>query len=236
MALILRVDVDKPFGKHTLIRRVFSKIKEDYFLNLTERFGYLDHLKAFIHYCNKMEITATFFHRLCTTPDSETLSLLLAGDHRIGLHLENSRSKESLFAELDALQKRVKEFQIISFSKHGSGVYKLGKYHYPKYEPELYNLWSQELGYKFHSGNGIPESAKDLYAVNGYFENIFWIEPEYRSPKFYEITYLVDVAKANDVVVLIHPCNYMADETTRNDFHKLVELAKAHNVGWKLLI
>jgi hypothetical protein len=34
--------------------------------------------------------------------------------------------------------------------------------------------------------------------------------------------------------VLIHPCNYLADKQTKEDFEALVQMAKSEGVSWKL--
>ncbi|MDL5048283.1 hypothetical protein QQ054_19945 [Oscillatoria amoena NRMC-F 0135] len=234
MSLILRVDVDKPYGRHTLLRKIFSKIKEDYFTEFPVKIGYLSHLKQFIEFCNKNKVQGHFYHRICTAPDIETLALQAEGKHIVGLHLENSRSKETLKAEVDKLQQKVNGITINSFSKHGSGTYKLGKHHYPAYEPQNYKRWADELELKYPSGNGTAEKAEDLYALDGYYENLFWIEPYYRSSKFNRLEDVVAAAKNSDVVVLIHPCNYLADKQTKDDFERLVEIAKKEGIEWRL--
>lgn len=234
MSLILRVDVDKPYGKHNLLRAVASKLKEDYVPNIPFKIGYLSHLKEFIAYCDKNNVQGHFYYRLCTTPDNETVQMHQKSGHVAGLHLENSRSKENLKAELETLQKRVSNLTISTFSKHGSGTYKLGKYHYPKYEPLKYTEWSKELGIKYPSGNGTAKTATDLYAIDGYHENLFWLEPDYRDPAFNTLKQVVEAAKSSNVVVLIHPSNYVADPKTKQDFHQLVQLAKEENINWEL--
>ncbi len=233
MALILRVDVDKPYGHHTLIRKITSKIIEDYFPSYPLMIGYLSHLKQFIRYCNLKKVKGTFFHRLCTSPDDETLHLLKRGGHKIGLHLENSINIEAFLKEFNSLQNKVAGIKIQGFSKHGSGIYKLGKYHDPKYEPEIYRSWEKKSGQKFYSGNEIPTCPEDLLAKDGFFSKIFWMEPRYRSPSFCKVEDLIATAISNDVVVLIHPCNYISDVITRNEFHKLVNLASEKKIEWK---
>ena len=50
MGIILRVDIEKAYGNHTLIRKVLSKVIENYYPTAPIIFGYLDHLKI-IKYC-----------------------------------------------------------------------------------------------------------------------------------------------------------------------------------------
>ena len=231
MGIILRVDVDKPYGNHPLVRKIASKIVEDFLPNFKIKIGYLSHLKEFILYCNNNGVVGTFFHRICTNPDIETINLLKSGGHIIGLHLENSISELSFFDEINIL-KSLTGTNIDFFSKHGSGVFKLGKFHFPKYEPDLYKKWASNYKLFFPSGNGIPEKPSDLKAIDGYFENVFWLEPNYRNKKFNTLDELITLSKKEDVVVLIHPCNYLADPKTKEAFHELVELASINSIKW----
>lgn len=233
MAIILRVDVDKPYGNHTIIRKIASKVVEDFIPNFNIKHGYLSHLKEFIRYCNSKGVVGTFFHRICTLPDKETLGLLSDSGHVIGLHLENSRNKDTFIMELDLMKSKL-NLNINTFSKHGSGVYKLGKYHYPKYEPEIYKNWAYEYKINYPSGNGIPLKPEDLFSVDDYYEYVFWIESKYRNSNFNDLTELIQIAKFKDIVVLIHPCNFLSDENTRKEFDNLIRLAKFNNVDWVL--
>jgi hypothetical protein len=234
MSLILRVDVDKPYGRHNIIRKIASKLKEDFLTKLTIKWGYLSHLNQFLRFCNQKNVSGHFYFRLCTAPDRKILSLMKQGNHVIGLHLENSRNIGTVKQELEEFQKFFNEYSVNTFSKHGSGTYKLGKNHYPPYEPWKYKKWAEELGIRFHSGNGIAEKEEDLHSVDGYFENLFWLEPDYRNPNFCRIDDLIEVAKNHDVVILIHPSNFVADQNTRTDFEKLVQSSKNRGVEWKL--
>ncbi len=231
MAIILRVDVDKPYGKHTLTRRIASKIKEDFFPLWKLHTGYLTHLKEMIIFCNNQGVRGTFYHRLCTAPNQEILNLLKEGGHQFGLHLENSKSKESFLLEWENFHSFPNCLNAKTFSKHGSGVHKLGKYHYPIYEPEKYIQWANECGYEYPSGNGIASCASELYEdENGYYPNLFWIEPSYRHQGFRNIDEVLFVAKKRNVVVLIHPCNFKADSETRDDFFLLIKRAKSEKI------
>lgn len=234
MAIILRADVDKPFGKHTFLRKVASKLKEDYFYSWHFELGYLSQLKEMLQVCNAANIQGTFYHRICTLPDSETVELIEKGNHDLGLHLENSRTEQSFIKEWEKFRNHKGCERAVSFSKHGSGLYKLGKYHYPPYEPEIYQLWANRNNFQFPSGNGIATQKEDLYAnERGYFKSLFWLEPNYRNSRFASINSLIDAAKEGDVVALIHPCNFKADPITRIDFEKMIELAAQNNIRIK---
>lgn len=235
MSIILRVDVDKPYGNSTLLRKIVSKIEEDYITYpLLSRKMYLSHLIRFLKFCNSNNVPSILYHRHCTIPDKKVLELIKIGGHKIGLHAENTRNFNTFKDELERFKEKVFPMQVDSFSKHGSGNLKLGKYHYAPFEPEKYLEWAKKLDVKFISGNDIAEKADDLYPVNNYFSKIFWVERPYRSSHFYELDNLIDAAKSNDVVVLIHPCNFDSTQEVFDDFTKLINLAKNKNVAWKV--
>ena len=62
----------------------------------------------------------------------------MCGGHKIGFHAENTRTIDTFSEELNVFKKKVSPAKVESFSKHGSGQLKLGKYHYPSFEPEKY--------------------------------------------------------------------------------------------------
>jgi hypothetical protein len=234
MAIILRADVDKPYGKHTILRKVASKVKEDYFPKMQFNSGYLSHLKEMLHLCNTSNIQGTFYHRICTVPDSETIELFRAGNHEWGLHLENSKSEKTFIQEWNEFRKYPGCSQTSSFSKHGSGVHKLGKYHYPFYEPEKYQKWAKKNDFHYPSGNGIASCKEDLFIdETGFFKSLFWFEPSYRDSSFAKIENLIEAAFESDVVALIHPCNFVADPIARKDFEFMIELATKYSISVK---
>lgn len=233
MSLILRVDVDKPYGKSNFLKRVASKLTEDIWFPKITALGYMNHVVDFIQFCNNQKIQGFFYYRNCTLPDKETKKLLIAGNHKIGFHAENTRNLNSFLSELKIFKKNLKIKNIDSFTKHGSGMLKLGKHHYPFYEPNLYIEWSSILGISFHFGNGICEKSQDLLSKNNFFSHMFWIEREYRNPDFFDFQKLLELAKTEDVVVLIHPCNYQASKEVKEDFMLLVQLSFEQKICWK---
>jgi hypothetical protein len=236
MSLILRVDVDKPYGNSNIIRKIASKIEEDFIsFNLLSKSKYLTHLIDFLKFCNTHNVPSLLYFRHCTVPNAAVIKLIKEGGHHIGLHAENTRSFESFKEELNLFREKVKPLKVDSFSKHGSGKLKLGKYHYAPFEPEKYLEWSQKLDIKYISGNDTAQNKDDLISKNNYFSKIFWIEREYRSNHFFELSKVVQAAKINDVVVLIHPCNFDSTKAVSDDFKELIHLAKIQQVSWKII-
>lgn len=234
MGIILRVDIEKAYGNHTLIRKVLSKVIENYYPTAPIIYGYLDHLKILLNEINQSNVKATFFHRLSNLPTPDLVQFYEDYGHQLGLHFENSRSIETVKREIDYFEEKVK-FKVKTMSKHGSGYYTLGKFHYSPYEPEKYKVWANHLQVDFLCGNGIASNIQELYDVNGYFEKIFWLEDDYRNENFNSIESLIDAAKERDVVILIHPESYMNIKSVREDFAQIVEKAKILGIEWKLL-
>ena len=234
MPIHLRIDVEKPYGNHTLPRKIVSKVIEAYFPFAPRLKGYLSHLKEFIQICNEAGVKAMFFHRLCNVPDQEVLDLYTKGGHQLCFHFENSRSFDTLRDEIILFNKKV-EVNVKLISKHGSGYYKLGKHHYPKYEPQKYREWADHLGVKFLFGNGIPEKLDDLKSINGYFENVFWMEGEYRHKNLFSLDEILRYANEKDVVILGHPESFFNIKQVEKDFRELFFQVANKKIGWKTL-
>ncbi len=235
MSLILRVDVDKPYGNSNLLSKITSKVSENYFpIPIFRSFKYLSHLNEFLEYCNTQHVPAHVYHRICTVPNKRTMELLEAGGHKLGLHAENTLSFETFSKELMSFKEKVQPSTVGSYTKHGSGIIKLGKHHYPPYEPDKYKDWYEKTGTAIYFGNGIIRSKDDIYCENGFFPNMFWLERDYRDSGFNELQDLLDAARSKDVVALIHPCNYQRVKDVSNDFKLLVKLSKEQNINWKI--
>jgi len=231
MPLILRLDVDKPYGNAGLVRRVMSKLSEDMWFPVVRPL-YLKHLAEFIRYCNTESIPAIFYHRHSTVPTAEVIRLYEQGGHQVGFHAENTRTFETFSNELAEFKRKVGGLPLHSFTKHGSGFYKLGKNHYPPYEPGKYLQWSRQVKIPFLFGNGIASSPEDLAPKEGFFPNMFWIESEYRHPEFATVAAAVSCARDQKVPVLLHPCNFQSSSQARNDFFEMVRLSRKMEVKW----
>lgn len=236
MPFVLRVDVDKPYGRKNLATKIASKLLEDYwFPRFIARRFYLAHLKRFLEYCNAMGIKGHIYHRLCTVPNETIVKLLTEGGHKLGFHAENTRSYDSFFKELTDFTNKVASAQVDSFTKHGSGELKLGKHHYAPYEPEKYKAWAATSGIAFYFGNGICMQKSDFNSVDGFYPSMFWIEPEYRGGEFKSISDIISIAKESRVIVLIHPSNYDASAVVAGEFKMLVDISKQEGISWELI-
>jgi hypothetical protein len=236
MPIILRVDVDKPFGHSNLINKVKSKLSEDYWFPnfLPFKRNYLYHLEDFISVCNRENVRGLFYFRICTTPNEIIKKLLIDGGHKVGMHAENTRDYSTFTNELSNLTK-LSSLTFDTFTKHGSGSLKLGKHHYAPYEPDKYREWAPKSNIQFPFGNEICAAAVDFTAIDGFFPKMFWLEREYRDSNIFEIKDLIEIAKTSVVPVLIHPCNFVSSSVVRNDFMDLIKQAKEANIDWILI-
>jgi len=231
MSLILRIDVDKPFGHHNMVSRIKSKISENYFnINWLLNSGYLMHLKELLDHLNGIKISAFIYFRYCTAPDKDVLNLLEAGEHHFGFHAENTRTEDLFLNELRLFEAEV-GMNALSFTKHGSGKEKLGKNHYPKYEENKYIEWGKKH-LSFYFGNGILKNKNLTNSEEIYFPNMFWVHSSYRDESLFDISKVIKKARKEDVCIIIHPSNYYTFEIVKNDFNNIIKQSVVNEVNW----
>lgn len=223
MSLIVRIDVDRPYGKQGLVRHLASRVSSDYFLPRMERLRYLDELKTILGILNDYRRPAYVFFRKCTYPSGQVRELMAAVNHQFGLHLENSRSAETFAEELSSLEREL-GLRVTAFSKHGSGRQWLGRHHYAPYEPERYLPWAKQAGLKLFFGNledpQLPPVEDDGLL---FYPSAFWLEPEWRDTRKFPIEWLLREAKQRDVVMLLHADNVTASPQILREFRMAVK-------------
>ncbi len=223
MALIVRIDVDRPYGKQGFLRHVASRISSDYVLPRMEWMGYLDELKTILRILNANRKPAFVFFRKCTYPTKDVIELMEAGGHRFGLHLENSRSVETFMQELKSLETKLGR-RIDAFSKHGSGRFRYGWRHYAPYEFDKYMEWGSKAGMKVLFGNlEDPRLTPIQCGEQLCFPSAFWLEPSWRDSRAFPIEWLLQEARQRDVVMLLHPDNVTADPAIMREFQLSIE-------------
>src|SRR5262249_62263404 len=104
MAVMIRIDVDRPYGKRPLLRHSLSRCSSDLFFPPIAALGYLRELEEMLQILSEREARAYVFFRRCTLPSDRIIELLEQGHHEIGLHLENSRSFETFQTERRLLE------------------------------------------------------------------------------------------------------------------------------------
>jgi len=223
VALILRIDVDRPYGRQPLTRHALSRFSSDLYFPAIELLGYLKELRLILQMLNGRRARAYVFFRRCTLPSSSILRLIDDGGHEIGLHLENSRSLDMFVAEKNSLEQRIGR-PISAVSKHGSGDGKYGLNHYAPYEPDRYVEWAQRTGMKLFLGNLEDPSLRPSEDATGFraFPSAFWLEPEWRDSSVFTIDWLMSEATSRDVVLLLHPENVLSVPALTADFERLL--------------
>src|SRR5882762_2294662 len=153
MALIIRIDVDRPYGRRPLLRHFLSRLSSDLYFPRLAGFGFLAELETILTLLNEARARAYVFFRRCTLPSRSILKLLDIGRHEIGLHLENSRSLPTFLEETQIVERHVGR-KVLAVSKHGSGGgEKYGFHHYAPYEPARYVEWAQLASMRLFLGN-----------------------------------------------------------------------------------
>src|SRR5215469_198801 len=223
MALIIRIDVDRPYGRRPFLRHCLSRLSSDLYFPRVERFGFLEDLAIMLSWLNEARARAHVFFRRCTLPSSSILKLLDSGRHEIGLHLENSRSLMTFLAERQIIERHVgRKVRVVS--KHGSGGSKYGFHHYAPYEPEKYVDWAEHASMRLFLGNLEDPTLEPNSTKNGLviFPAAFWLEPSWRDTRKFTVGWLLQQAKDKDVVLLVHPENVLGSPELVSDFRRLV--------------
>jgi hypothetical protein len=223
MPLIIRIDVDRPYGREPLGRHLLSRLGSDMYFPRIAGFGFLSELQTMLRWLNEAGAQAYVFFRRCTLPSRPILGLLKAGRHEIGLHLENSRNFGTFRDELDLLERHTGT-RILAISKHGSGGGKFGLHHYPPYEPERYTEWAQEASLRLFLGNSQDPTLGPVFVGNGLrvFPSAFWLEPYWRDTERFTLNWLLEHAAERDIVLLVHPENVLADAGLTGAFKSLI--------------
>jgi hypothetical protein len=221
MALIVRIDVDRPYGRHPAPRHLLSRVSSDLYFPRVERFGYLAELATILRILNSKQRRSYAFFRRCTVPSRAIMKLLDDGGHELGLHLENSRSYETFAEEKFTMESEVGR-KMLAFSKHGSGGAKYGLRHYAPYEADRYIEWGKRAHMRVFLGNledpTLPPSRGELVV----YPSAFWLEPSWRDTKSFSIEWLIENAAVKDIVLLIHPENILENPVLTKQFTELL--------------
>ena len=231
MALIIRIDVDRPYGKAPLFRHVLSRISSDFYLPKLPGVGYLAELENMLIALNNANARAYVFFRRCTLPPKHVIELLHAGQHEVGLHLENSRSFDTFRQETKIVEDHFGT-KIAAMSKHGSGGSKFGYHHYAQYEPAKYMEWAERASMRLFLGNLEDPTIDPIISTKGLltFPSAFWLEPHWRDTERFTVDWLMQRARDRDIVMLVHPVNVLADPVLSSDFETII-----HNLDTTVL-
>lgn len=232
MALLLRADIDRPYGRQPVGRHILSRLASDLYFPRVPVFGYLRELEVFLDFLQKRGAKGHFFFRRCTLPGRQMLRRLDQEGHVVGLHLENSRSFDTFLSEKLHLERHIGH-PIWAFSKHGSGGHRYGWHHYAPYEPERYTAWARQTGMKLFLGNAEDASLKPRMDPGGVlvFPGAFWLEPSWRDTIRFPVSWLQSEATISDVVLLLHPENVFESAELIEDLDKVLSTLPTHLVS-----
>jgi len=210
MAIIVRMDIDRPFGKKSFIYQALSRVGSDLYFPRLHSLRYLSDLQEVLPILESYNARSYVFFRRCTFPTTSVLQALKRGGHIVGLHLENSRSLDSFKKELERLRSYTNE-EVSTFSKHGSGTHRYGLFHHAPYEPDKYVIWAKELGMKAFFGNGEDPTVQSFRDGSlRVFPSAFWLEPFWRNTARFTVDWLREQSTQRDIVLLFHPDNVTA--------------------------
>lgn len=223
MSLIIRIDVDRPYGRTPVTRHILSRLSSDLYFPKIAGLGFLSELETMLTWLNEASARAYVFFRRCTLPSQSVLDLIDAGRHEVGLHLENSRSFATFVQEAQLVESHAQR-KVLAVSKHGSGGRKFGLHHYAPYEPEAYVEWAQRVSMRLFLGNLEDPTMEPMTASSGLvvFPSAFWLEPSWRDTKRFPVDWLLDHSQRRDIVLLVHPENVLASPELITDFRKLI--------------
>jgi hypothetical protein len=226
MGLIIRIDVDRPYGRNPIVRHLLSRLSSDVCLPKIPGCGYLAELEIMLSMLNAANAHAHVFFRRCTLPSESVIKLLSAGRHEAGLHLENSRSFETFRNEVAILEDHLGR-RVVTLSKHGSGNSKFGFHHYAPYEPAKYTEWAERISMRLFLGNLEDPRMKATTTSGGLlvFPSAFWLEPHWRDTTRFTVEWLLQCASDRDIVLLVHPENVLADSRLIRDFERIIQAA-----------
>lgn len=227
MSVIVRIDVDRPFGRRNFVHRLASRIASELYFPKVQAFHYLDDLKFILKMLNQRNVRSFVFFRRCSLPDRSVMGLIEEGRHIAGMHLENSRSLYTFRKELRLLESRLGS-KVVSFSKHGSGIHKYGLRHFAPYEPEKYLEWGVAEDMKFFFGNLEDATIIDYFYRERLrvFPSAFWLEENYRDLSRFGVEWLSDESEKHDVVLLFHPDNVTASPKLMEDLGYILSNAQ----------
>lgn len=217
MTVILRVDVDNPYGWNTPLMLMLNYLRTEMSFPRIQKLGYLKHLKSLIKDLNDRGIPATFFLKTITIPKDASI---LKG-HEIGLHVVYALNYNQFLEELRQLSRKI-DTKIRGFSKHGSGTQKLTRKHAWQYSPRKYVEWAQRARLEYFSGNRENPLEKPYRTGNViFFPSAFWLQKSRREERF-NIAWLATTSEQRDIVVLLHPFRWGTDRQVREDYELVV--------------
>lgn len=226
MAIIVRIDVDSPFGWQNFFRKALSRIHLD-FSPISLRYywlGYHTEVRTVARDLMERKIPAYWFYQLATRPSRTFAKMLMNCGHEIGFHAVQDVSWETFRIEYEKFEKKV-GLTINGFTKHGSGKLKLSYLHSPNYNPPKLLNFAKRAGLEYFWGN-YGDPSKECQYINGiqYYEGVFWLNTNYRDKEKFTFDWLLHTSKKRDIIALFHPLEIATNKQVRDLYNQLIEL------------
>ena len=223
MAIILRIDVDNPYGYENFQLKALNFLALNYGFPGVETLGYLKYLKLLLTDLEDRGIRATFFFKAKTIPRSRELRSTILERHEVGFHAVRTDNFKAFLEDFQRVN-RTFEGKVTGLSKHGSGAWKGERGHTWRYDPERCIEYARRLGLRYFSGNG-ENPREEVKLVRGvlYYPSAFWVNRKRRAPEF-TVEWLIEETQTRDIVVLFHPYEWGTNSQVRSDYEKIVSL------------
>jgi len=220
VAILLRIDVDDAYSRASFLGRRLNNLQLNYRLVPFTKAKYLKTLTLLLNYINNENISANIFFKVNTLPSKVLMRKL--SNHEIYLHALALSSASSLKSELNLLERKT-DRKVQGFSKHGHWDTWTGERgSISEYNPEKYIKFANKLRLKYFIGNSEnPEKDYKKERTIIYFPGAFWLNELYRKEK-YNIDWLIKVQRRRDIVVLLHPSEWLSNKQVTLDFKKLI--------------
>ena len=217
LGVILRIDVDNPYGWQTGWRKILNYLRLNWWFPAVKSLGYLIFLDELLDDLEARDVPAVFFFTELTVPKN----LERYKDYEVGAHIVSAGSYDEFLVELNDISGRLQR-RIHGFTKHGSGKLKLSRRHEPLYDLDEYVKWAQKAKLRYFLGNGEnPEERPFFVGDVLVYPSAFWINKNYRADK-YDLEWLAEESEKRDIIVLLHPYNWATNEQVRNDYEEIL--------------
>ena len=226
MAIILRIDVDNPYGCEYLPRTTLNYLRLNYpkFFPAFKSLNYLWHTKNILDHLCTSKTKAHFCFMPSSVPQPNFVKQMKDHNQKPALHAVDTINFQKFQEELEEINSKTQEAGPIKFfTKHGDGKIKLARMHHTPYETEVLLKYAQKADLKCFSGNGTDpkEQEQEIEGIR-FFPSAFWIDHSLRKHKE-DVEWLVKESKKRDLVVLIHPFWFVHEESTRKDLEYVIK-------------
>ncbi len=220
MGILLRIDVDNPYGYSDLLRKTFNFFALNYFFPPLPKL-HLSNFKKLLEDLEDRGIPVNFFFKPKTLPSKE-LSVQIIKRNEVGLHAVQVHTFEKFEEELKKVNARFGN-KVRGFSKHGHWRNWVGERgSVPGYNPNKLLKYARKAKLKYFAGNyENPTYKPEIVQGVHYFPSAFWLNERFRNKKF-TLNWLFQNSQVRDIVVLMHPWEWVTLKQVREAYEKIL--------------